>query len=129
MKNQKVNTQGLDINQDLLETLRNFKQGQILENSYLRFQHSVPTEMMELESRLGAEVADEFIKRDCMKGFADTIWNKYNEEIEIDRSPAGKVYRLDLMVMHLKDLKHVVEYCVRTMPESAIQRIRNNENI
>ncbi len=129
MKNPKINTQGLDINQDLLETLRNFKQGQILENSRLRFQHSVSYEMMELESRLGAEVADEFIKRDCMKGFADTIWNKYNEEIEIDRSPAGKVYSLDLMVMHLKDLKHIVEYCVRTMPESAIQRIRNNENI
>ena len=115
---------GILVNDELIKSLRNFKQGSILESSYLQVQHTISRDMIENLSHLDVK---EITRREMIQKLSTEIVDKYKnsvEETEVHWPDSGIRQSLSVLVMSPSELKHVVEYCVRTMPISAIEEIR-----
>jgi hypothetical protein len=53
------------------------------------------------------------------------IIDKYKDSFEETETTYGSITQsLSILVMSLSELKHIVDYCVRTMPIKAIEEIR-----
>ncbi len=120
----KVNTEGLEVNQEIINTFKNFKQGAILEKSHFKVQHVLTREM---EMNLSKEHADGIIKQQLIQNLAKFLFDNFQDSV-VEEFPDGFVkdttYSMDGLIMPLKDFKHAVEFTIRTMPMSAIEEIR-----
>ena len=121
----KVNTEGLEVNQEILNAFKNFKQGSILEKSLFRAQHMVPAET---HMYLSEKDRDEIIRQEMIKSIAASLWRNFGDSVVVEDKPnpfgMSKVYSMECFMMPLKDFKHALEFTIRTMPMSAIEEIR-----
>lgn len=98
--------------------LKNFKQGALLENSLFTSEYKVSNDI--LESR--AIPVTEIVHRELANQMASGILEKYKDLIEAEESrefPETR-YRLELLVIPVKHLKHIVEYSIRQIPEEKL---------
>jgi patatin-like phospholipase/acyl hydrolase len=116
-----INMDGIEVHSELLKVLKNFKQGSILESNYVRCNHIISHEMQHNE--IGLDVK-EISKREMIQRFSSELMEKYKDSFEENETPYGTQLSVSMLVMSASELKHVVEYCVRTMPQSAIEEIR-----
>lgn len=120
----KVNTEGLEVNQEILNAFKNFKQGSILEKSHFRVQHAINREM---ETNLSKEDLNRIVKGQLIQNLSSYLFDNFGDSI-IEEFPTqlglGTIYSMDGLIMPLKDFKHAVEFTIRTMPMSAIEEIR-----
>jgi hypothetical protein len=125
MKNiDNINMEGILVNDELIKVLRNYKQGSILESSYLQVQHTISKDMVENLSHLDIK---EISKKEMIQKLSTEIVDKYKnsfEETEVQWPDNGIKLTLSIITMSPSELKHIVEYCVRTMPMDAIEEIR-----
>lgn len=122
----KVNTEGMEVNEAIIDAFKKFKQGAILEKSYFRAQH---VSDLEMQKHLKPEVSDEIIKRQMIQNLAQEFWNNFGDCIVVEekRNHFGtieKVYSFDGLVMPLKDFKHAVEFTIKIMPQEKIDEIK-----
>lgn len=117
-----INIEGIEPHGEIMKALKNFKQGSLLESNFVRVQYILTDEIIEHLSDLDAQ---EISKREMIQKLSRELVEKYKEDFEEERVPYGKRFSLSMLVMSTKELKHIVEYCIRTMPQSAIEEIRN----
>jgi len=118
-----INVEGLEVNVEILKAFKNFKQGSILESNYLHIQHTVSTEVM-YQMPKQFDVLER-VKREMIQKLSDNLLEKYKDSFEKNETPYGIEFSLSMLAMSGSELKHIVEYCIRTMPQSAIEKIRN----
>jgi len=123
-----INVEGLEVNVEILKAFKNFKQGSILESNYLHIQHTVSNEVVYHMPNFG--LPNEFdvlerVKREMIQKLSDNLIEKYKDSFEKNETPYGIEFSLSMLAMSGSELKHIVEYCIRTMPQSAIEKIRN----
>ncbi len=116
-----INTGGLEVNSEIMKAFKNFKQGKLLESNYIQTRHVIPNEMLEHLKNIDVV---EISKREMIQKISHELMEKYKDSFEESQTPFGKEFSLSMLCMSTQELKHLVDYCVRTMPESAIQEIR-----
>jgi hypothetical protein len=116
-----TNMNGLGVNPEIIKQFKNFKQGSILESSLFQSKYIISHEMQHNE--IGLDVK-EISKREITQRFSSELLEKYKDSFEEIQTPHGTEVSLSMLVMSPSELKHVVEYCIRTMPQSAIEEIR-----
>lgn len=116
-----INMDGIDVNSELLKVFKNFKQSSILESNYIQMQHVINRDMQENLSHLDIK---EISKREMTQRLASELLEKYKDSFESKEVPYGTELSLSMLVMSAPELKHIVEYCIRIMPQSAIEEIR-----
>lgn len=112
---------------EAMTSLKNFKQGALLERSVFTGKHKVSQEFRQCYPQ---EMVDETVRKDICHSLAKKILEEYESCLEVTNSPTElgvTQYELQLMVLPLKDLKHIVEYCIRQIPEETLSKIRKNE--
>lgn len=115
-----INMDGIIPHDEILKALKNFKQGSILESNYLQVDCVVSNEM---KNHLAIDIK-EISKREMIQRLSSELLEKYKDSFEETETPQGKRLSLSMLVMSTTELKHIVDYCVRTMPQSAIEEIR-----
>lgn len=125
-----INMNGIEVDSAIVEAIRslkNFKQGALLENSLFTSAYKVSNDLS-LEGRMIP--VTEIIHRELANQMARGILEKYQDLIETEESrefPETR-HRLELLVMPVKNLKHIVEYCIRQIPEEKLSTIRKNQS-
>lgn len=66
----------------------------------------------------------EITKRKIAQEITSELLEKFKNSFEETESFYGKKLSLSMLVMSLPELKHIVDYCIRTMPQSAVEKIR-----
>ena len=116
-----INMDGLEVNREILKALRNFKQGSILESNYLQMQHVISNDVLSAHHSFNVK---EYTKNEMMQRLSRELIEKYKDSFEETETPYGVQLSLSMLTMSTSELKHVVEYCIRTMPQTAIEEIR-----
>ena len=116
-----INMDGIIPHDEILKTLKNFKQGSILESSYMRVQHVISSDMT---AHLSPNDIKEISKREIIQKICSELLEKYKDSFEEEKVLFGTQLSLSMIVMNSGELKHIVEYCIRTMPQLAIEEIR-----
>jgi hypothetical protein len=96
----------------------------MLENSHHKCQHTLSREI--LEHYLSPDI-DCIILKQITQRLAEQIVGKVNKHLQVEEHRDSKVFSLELLVFPLEEFKHIVEYCVKTMPIEAILKIRKIE--
>lgn len=122
----------VNVNADIVTALRlikNFKQGAILENSLLTAQFQ---QAKDVEMNLSDEAVKQITESEMAMQLAKKIIEQKSSHItRADRTvefgiPVTET-RLELLVLATPELKEIVEYCIRVMPEEAVTKIRNSK--
>jgi len=116
-----INMEGTEVNSEILRVLKNIKQGSILESSYFRVQHILTDDY---NKDIDHDYFKESIKRDMIGRLSLELLEKYKDSFEENKVPSGIQLSLSMLAMSTAELKHIVEYCIRTMPQVAIEEIR-----
>ena len=117
-----LNMDGMEVDFEISQALRifkNFKQGSILESSYFGAQHTLTDDM----NKNGDHLKDA-IKREMIGKLNLEVLDKYKDSFEERRISNGTEISLSIISMSASELKHIVEYCIRTMSQSSIEEIR-----
>lgn len=126
--NTNVNVEGIEPHEELIKALINFKQGKILENNFYTTKVSYTREMMMGFDKDGMsqEVVVEKIKSNIIQQVSKEIYSKLLPQIEKteDKLNGFVEYSLQFLLIQPHELKHIIDYCVRTMPQQAIDEIR-----
>jgi hypothetical protein len=120
MNNTKINMNGTEVHSEILKHLKNVKQGKLLESNFIQVRHSISNDMIQHTHLDVVEIS----KREMIQKLSHQLLEKYKDSFEESNSPFGKEFSLSVLVMSTGELKHIVEYCIRNMPESAIQEIK-----
>ena len=118
-----INLEGFTVNEHLLDVIKNIKnvkQGSLLESNYLQVKHVISNEILNYTQFDPIEIS----KREMIQSLANDLLEKYKNSFNEKEVPFGKEFSLSMLVMSTHELKHIIEYCIRQMPESAIQEIR-----
>lgn len=116
-----INMDGTEVHSEVLKVLKNLKQGSVLESSYFQVQHTLTDDY---NKNIDHDYFKESIKRDMIGRLSLELLEKYKDSFEEDKVSYGTKLSLSLLSMSTAELKHVVEYCIRTMPQVAIEEIR-----
>ena len=116
-----INVDGIEVHSEILKALKNFKQGSVLESSYFQVQH---THTDDYNKNIDYDYFKEIIKRDMINKLSLELLEKYKDSFEEDKVSYGTKLSLSILSMSTAELKHIVEYCIRTMPQVAIEEIR-----
>lgn len=106
---------------DLLKTVLNAAQGLKLEKSIYR-QEYIVTKTEEDQRKYPKEV----IEKMMVDKLASYLYNRIGD-MEVEERPDNYRYRLEYLVIKPDNLKDIVEYCIRTMPEWAVNELRLTE--
>lgn len=123
----KVNINGLEVDEAIegvFGSLKNFKQGALLENALFTGSYRVSPE---LNQQTGLPVA-EMIQRELANQMGKAILEQHKDLIEVTEVkefPGVTNHKLQLLVLPIENLKHIVEYCIRQIPEESLTKIRN----
>ena len=116
-----INMDGLEVNREIIKAFKNFKQGSLLESNYLQVRHEISRDKLEHYPGLDVE---EITKRKMIQNLSSTLVEKYKDSFEKTETSYGTQFSLAILAMSTSELKHIVEYCIRTMPQEAIEEIR-----
>jgi hypothetical protein len=120
-----MNTPDFDhVSREIVRSLQTAKQALMLENSHHKCQHTLSREI--LEHYLSPDI-DCIIRKQITQRLAEQIVGKVNKHLQVEEHRDSKVFSLELLVFPLEEFKHIVEYCVKTMPMEAIHKIRQIE--
>lgn len=120
-----MNTPDFDhVSREIVRSLQTAKQALMLENSHHKCQHTLSREI--LEYYLSPDI-DCIIHKQITQRLAEQIVGKVNKHLQVEEHRDSKVFSLELLVFPLEEFKHIVEYCVKTMPMEAIHKIRQIE--
>ena len=125
-----VNIEGIEADPSItgvLRALKNFKQGALLENSLFTSSYRTSPELGQIAPEI--EIA-KLVKQEITQHLAKELVDRHHKSIEvteITEFPGVKNHKLELIVMRPDELKHVVEYCIRQIPEEALSRIRSTK--
>lgn len=120
-----MNTPDFDhVSREIVRSLQTAKQALMLENSHDKCQHTLSREI--LEHYLSPDI-DCIIRKQITQRLAEQIVGKVNKHLQVEEHQDSKVFSLELLVFPLEEFKHIVEYCVKTMPMEAIHKIRQIE--
>ena len=120
-----MNTPDFDhVSREIVRSLQTAKQALMLENSHHKCQHTLSREI--LEHYLSPDI-DCIIRKQITQRLAEQIVGKVNKHLQVEEHRDSKVFSLELLVFPLEESKHIVEYCVKTMPMEAIHKIRQIE--
>lgn len=111
-----------------LRSLKDFKQGALLENSLFSASYRTSPELDQIAT--GVQI-NNLIHEAIVSQMAKAMIDAFKDHIEvtsIDEFPGVKNHKLELMIMPVQNLKHVVEYCIRQIPEEALSTIRKNSH-
>ena len=120
MEEQTPNMDGIDINNYLMIALKGFKQSAIIQSRSFNIQHIVSREQLAM-TNIDIEA---LVKSRMIDTIGRDILEKFYNHFKIEDVPEGKKISLSLMAMALPELKHIVEFCIQQMPQSAIEEIR-----
>jgi hypothetical protein len=120
MNSTKNNMEGIEVHSEIIKQLKSFKQGKLLESNYLQIKHSISSDIIQNTDLDVVEIS----KREMVQKLSHELLEKYKDSFEESNSPIGREFSLSMLVMSTGELKHIVEYCIRNMPESAIQKIK-----
>jgi hypothetical protein len=115
-----INMEGIEVNAGILKAFKNFKQGKLLESNYVQTRYVVSYDMLEHANFDVREVT----KREMVGQLSNHLLEKYKDSFEEIQVPYGTEFSLEMLAMSTRELKHIVEYCIRTMSQSAINEIR-----
>jgi dGTP triphosphohydrolase len=118
-----INLDGLTVNEhllDVIKNIKNIKQGSLLESNYLQVKHVISNEILNHTQFDPIEIS----KREIIQSLANDLLEKYKNSFNEKEVPFGKEFSLSMLVMSTHELNHIIEYCIRQMPESAIQEIK-----
>lgn len=127
-----VNMEGITPNEYVskaIAQLRNFKQGALLERSLLTTKHIVSEELKSTYPQL--EI-DKIVRTQLMQKVAKHMIDEFEDQIKAEphRIIADEtLYTFQVMVLPTDDLKHIVEYCIRQIPEESLSKIRKGEQL
>jgi hypothetical protein len=116
-----INMEGTEVNSEILRALKNIKQGSILDSSYFRVQHTFTDDY---NKNIDHDYFKEITKKEMINKLSLELLEKYKDSFEENRVPSGTEFSLSMLAMSTTELKHIVEYCIRTMPQVAIEEIR-----
>jgi hypothetical protein len=123
-----VNMEGITPNEYIakaLVQLRNFKQGALLERSLLTSKHVISEDIKNSYSDI-----DELVRSQLMQKVAKHMLNEFGDQIAAEPHPiigGETLYTFQVMVLPTDDLKHIVEYCIRQIPEEILSKIKKGE--
>lgn len=123
-----VNINGLEVDEAIkgvLGSLKNFKQGALLENALFTSAYRISPELNH-ESYQGQ--VTEMVHRELANQMGKAILEQHKDLIEvtdINEFPGVTNHKLQLLVLPIENLKHIVEYCIRQIPEESLTKIRN----
>lgn len=116
MENNEEKLKGIEVHRELIKALNNIKQGSVLENSIYTLNSRVFDEHLQFK---------ENIKREMLASLIGKLFVKYKESFIETKTPFDAMeLNLRLLIIDTSELNHIVEYCIRTMPLSAIEEIR-----
>jgi hypothetical protein len=118
-----INTDGIEVNSSIIDSIKNYKQASILESNYLQITHTISDEML---TRAYIEIVD-IVKYQMIQRLSDKLIEKYKDSFEEKLVPGGTNFSLRILTMSTSELKHIVDYIIRTIPESRINEIRKNK--
>jgi hypothetical protein len=117
-----VNLEGIELHRDLLKALTDYKQGKVLENNFYTVKVQYPKELVsELKMHYGLNVVQDAM----IQKIAVELNPKVAPQIREVELGENVEYSLEFMIIQPHELKHIVDYCVRHMPSSALEQIRN----
>lgn len=123
-----INLEGIEIHRELIRVLSNFKQGKVLENNYHTVNVMYSRDMMLDFDRFGMSPKniEDKIKHDMISKLSVDLYPKLSPQIKRSEDDLGNSikFSLEFMMIQPHELKHIVDYCVRTMPLDAINEIR-----
>jgi hypothetical protein len=125
-----VNMEGITPNEYIakaLVQLRNFKQGALLERSLLTSKHVISEDIKNSYSDINI---DELVRSQLMQKVAKHMLNEFGDQITAEPHPiigGETLYTFQVMVLPTDDLKHIVEYCIRQIPEEILSKIKKGE--
>ncbi len=116
-----------EINDDLklaLKRFKNFKEGKILEHAYKSAKFSINKDLV--EHILDPEDLKNMINRQLINTISELISKDLENTMVVNNSNPNydSAYEVEFFAFSPADFKSIVEYCVRTMPISAINKIR-----
>jgi hypothetical protein len=125
----KVNVDGVKVNStlvDLMDKINRLKQSALLERARCRVQvQTFSLHDMVLEAAAGLRAVTQrltYAMADYITANRSDLVTTKPDEFEQDKV----VHELEVFVLSMEELKHVVEYCIKTMPDEAVNKIRNN---
>jgi len=124
-----VNTDGIEVDdfvKKAMRSLKDFKQGALLEDSLFTANYRTSPDLDKIASEvqindLIKEAIVSQMTRSMIDAFKDSI-----EVTEIEEFPGVKNHKLELLILPPQKLKHIVEYCIRQIPEEALSKIRKS---
>lgn len=122
----------IEINKDLIDAFRRFrdlKEGALLTNSIKHSRVTIDRYQYEYykldENNLNV---DDLIKSEMIAEISKTIYDDIEKFVKHSDGPDGNMtYSVDFLSMPIDNFKIIVEYCIRTMPMEAINKIRENK--
>lgn len=127
MENNELLNEDCSINiKAMLRKIIDIKDGNTLSNSNFQIEHLI--DKVQLEHCILAECnIDEIFKIEMSKKLLDFIVKKCEIKKEDIQDRGVIKYSTNGFFFNEKEFKSSVEYCIRTMPESTLMKIRNNE--
>ncbi len=125
-----VNMDGITPNEYIskaLVQLRNFKQAALLERSLLTTKHVVSEELKSANPQLDI---DKMVSAQLMQKVAKHMIDEFEDQITTEPHPiigGETLYTFQVMVLPSDELKHIVEYCIRQIPEEILSKIKKGE--
>ncbi len=121
---EKMNTQDFDhVSRELVRSLQTAKQALMLENSHHKCQHTLSIDILEHSS---VDI-ERIVYKEITQRLSEQIVGKVSKHLQVEEHRDSKVFSLELLVFPMEELKHIVEYCVKTMPMETIHKIRQIE--
>lgn len=119
----KVNLEGIDVNDGIMIAFRDYKQGKLLENANFKIRHSLHYPEIYAE-KLTDEVKHQMIQ----KLTSDMVHMHFNTVKEFNDPTTGeRIYDLELMVFPMEHFKHLVDYVIRQLPQTSIDKIKQGK--
>jgi hypothetical protein len=120
-----VNLEGIQLHEDLLKALIDYKQSKVLDNNYYTVKSRHSKELIaQLKTHHGLD-AGRVVENAMIQKVAAELYPKVVPQIkEVDLGEDVE-YSLEFILIRSHELKHIVDYCVRHMPSKALEEIRN----
>lgn len=119
----KINLEGIDINDGIMIAFRDAKQGKLLENANFKVRHSLHY------PELHGEHLTDVIKHQMVQKLTQSMVYKHFDSVKEFNDPTSgeRVYDLELMVFPIEHFKHIVDYVIRQLPQTSIDKIKQGK--
>lgn len=111
---------------NILNMMKNVKQGILLENSFYSVKKEVSKELISNMSHTDIET---IIKSQLIELISKMIYSNIEKNIDIEAFPEREslIYSINFMLFKKQEMTSIIEYVIRNIPEEELKRIRNKE--